>query len=63
MNQAEPVTPLATPPMMTDDEIKTLARDLAMEKVFTSNHLPDTDARLLGNIFLPLGLGVCRATT
>jgi hypothetical protein len=55
--ETEVATEVVPLPAMTEDELKTLARDMAMEKVFTSNHVPDHDARMLGMIFMPLALG------
>lgn len=39
---------------LTDDEINALAEDIYMGKVFTSDHLRETDLRMLPQIFTPL---------
>jgi hypothetical protein len=40
--------------MKTDEQLKQLAKDIITGLVFTSNHLPQDDPRLLGIVFMPL---------
>jgi hypothetical protein len=42
---------------MSDDEIRRLAVDVCEGRVFGTWNIPECDARLVGSIFLPVGLG------
>ncbi len=44
-------------PRMADDQLKEFVLGLCDGQIFTSEHVPEKQNFLLGNIFLPLGLG------
>lgn len=57
MKRTEDIKPLRSVPLMTDEEMRKLARDMAMEKVFTNLHVPQEDSHMLKSIFMVAALG------
>lgn len=43
-------------PLLTDEELKILAKDMVEGRVFSSDHIPEEQASLLPSIFMVLGL-------
>lgn len=57
VEQTEAIKPLRSVPLMTEEEMGKLARDMAMEKVFTNLHVPEEDSGMLKSIFMVAALG------
>ena len=60
MNTEETNEPVLEPielKKLTPDELTELATGIATRQVFTSNDVPEEDARMIGSIWMPLGLG------
>lgn len=42
---------------MEKDKLAQLAKDIAMDKVFTSHHIRKEEFDIIGSVFMPIGLG------